>query len=433
MPQGKISILGAPQAFGAFFEQLFRQMYEIEQLSLFNEESCQKAQSARVIFLFHKPPALDALQSLLVLRGRVTAPVVVVFLNPCAELVQTAYRRGASDVLLHPGEREQVLECFYRNYHAAKNISNSGWDRVTNWFANVMGSKPKPGFMPAQLNAGIPPAPAETPPDIEANLFGHFSLRIRGIPVSDLPHRKVLELLAHLLLHSDKPLHRDSLLGIFWPDYPQESAKNSLNVAIHALRCFLQPFLPGCSIITFTHGCYSVSTELTVRTDTGAFQNCLHTAADFLHRGEIAGTMSALHQALHVYRGDFLANFRAEEWIEDNRNHLREKYLQALNMMSDYFFRKKDYYLTINMCNQMLDTDPSLEPIHRRLMECYFATGERNLALRQFQKCGQMMEKVFETTPSPKTIELYRKVIDGSAAEIQYAPESAQRIAFGLL
>lgn len=419
MPQGKIAMLGAPAAFGEFFEQLFCQFYEVERLPALQEESCSKVQSARVIFLFHNPPRLDALHALLSLRRKVTAPIVLVFLRHSAEWVQAAYRRGASDVLLHPGEREHVLDCFYRNYHDTRDFTASTWSRMANWFDRFFSPNPKLGFMPEYLNPSPTPVASEMPPDIGANLFGHFSLRVKGRPVSDFPNRKVLELFTHLLLHHDKPMHRDNLLGIFWPDYPQESAKNSLNVAMHTLRRFLQPHLPGCEIITFSHGCYGFSPELTISTDAASFQLYLNTASDALHRGETASAMSALHQALYLYRGDFLANFRAEEWIEDHRNHLREKYLQALSRMSDYFFGKKDFYLTIHVCNQMLDTDYTLEPVHRRLMECYLAIDERNLAIRQFKKCEQMMDKYFETKPSRRTDELYRQALQSSVMPVQ--------------
>ena len=416
MPQGKISIFGAPRACGDFFEQLFSQFYEVERSSEWTDETCRRAKSARIIFLFHHPPDLDAFQVLSPLRRKVSAPIILVLLQHGAELVQAAFRRGATDVLLHSGERERVLECFYRNCHHTANSVFSQWSGMAEWLGALFAKKAKLGFMPESLHLHTPVAAADTPPDIEATLFGHFSLRLGGRVVAGLPHRKVLELLAYLLLHYDKPLHRDHLLGVFWPDYPQESAKNSLNVSMHALRRFLQPHLPGLDTIVFSHDCYIFSSDLLVRTDTASFQRHLSAATALLRQGEAALALPALHQALNAYRGPFLENFRTEEWIENKRNHYREKYLQALSRMSDYFLGRKDYYLTINLCNQMLETDYSLELAHQRLIECYLSLGERNLAIRQFKKCEKMMLETFETGPSGHTTALYRQAVETSAA-----------------
>jgi DNA-binding SARP family transcriptional activator len=159
------------------------------------------------------------------------------------------------------------------------------------------------------------------------------------------------------------------------------------------------------------------------------FQRHLHAASDLLHRSETAGAMSALHQALHACRrGDFLENFRTEEWIEDKRNHFREKYLQALIKMSDYFFGQKDFHLTINICNQLLDADNTLEPAHQRLMECYLFIGEGILAIRQYKKCEQMMRKFFETGPSRRTMDLYRQAMDSGTSVQQAVTMSAYAI-----
>jgi len=52
--------------------------------------------------------------------------------------------------------------------------------------------------------------------------------------------RKELALLAYLAVESRHPHSRDTLLGMFWPEAPEEAARNSLRVALSGLRKSLE-------------------------------------------------------------------------------------------------------------------------------------------------------------------------------------------------
>src|SRR5215831_2474040 len=51
--------------------------------------------------------------------------------------------------------------------------------------------------------------------------------------------RKELALLAYLAVESRHEHSRDTLLGMFWPESPEEAARNSLRVALSNLRTAL--------------------------------------------------------------------------------------------------------------------------------------------------------------------------------------------------
>ena len=44
-------------------------------------------------------------------------------------------------------------------------------------------------------------------------------------------------------------------------------------------------------------------------------------------------------------------------------------------------------------------------------MVCYVKTGARSKAIRQFQKCKQLLETELEAPPARATQELYRKIL----------------------
>jgi DNA-binding SARP family transcriptional activator len=43
-------------------------------------------------------------------------------------------------------------------------------------------------------------------------------------------------------------------------------------------------------------------------------------------------------------------------------------------------------------------------------MLCYHRVGNRDQALRQFQKCSTILKRELEAKPSSKTLELYKKI-----------------------
>jgi len=49
----------------------------------------------------------------------------------------------------------------------------------------------------------------------------------------------VRALLAYLVVESDRPQRREKLVGLLWPDYPEESARHNLRQALFNLRLAL--------------------------------------------------------------------------------------------------------------------------------------------------------------------------------------------------
>lgn len=60
-----------------------------------------------------------------------------------------------------------------------------------------------------------------------------------GSRVERFPTRKAAALLGYLALESGKPQPRERLTDVFWPDVEPASGRNSLNVALNALRVYL--------------------------------------------------------------------------------------------------------------------------------------------------------------------------------------------------
>ena len=94
---------------------------------------------------------------------------------------------------------------------------------------------------------------------------------IRDRIVDEWPGKKGKSIFAYLSYHSDKRICRDVLMDVFWPKSMRDSARNSLNVAIHGLRKRFQQFDPEKEYIVFSNESYFINPEIEIWTDVNDF------------------------------------------------------------------------------------------------------------------------------------------------------------------
>ena len=73
-------------------------------------------------------------------------------------------------------------------------------------------------------------------PLLKISTLGRYSVASEERLITGFESAKVRALLVFLVVESDRPHSRDSLAGLLWPDYPQNSAANSLRNALANLR-----------------------------------------------------------------------------------------------------------------------------------------------------------------------------------------------------
>ena len=67
-------------------------------------------------------------------------------------------------------------------------------------------------------------------------LLGSLDVTLDGAAVTGFTTDKARALLAYLVVEADRPLRRETLAGLLWPDYPEQSARASLRAALATLR-----------------------------------------------------------------------------------------------------------------------------------------------------------------------------------------------------
>lgn len=243
--------------------------------------------------------------------------------------------------------------------------------------------------------------PARSAPTflLQLQLLGSFNLKDERGSLR-LPTRKIESLLAFLALHPE-PHSREKLAALFWGDSSDAQARGSLRKALTFLRKHLSD-----EVLLADRETVQLNPEFPLSVDVREFRQ----AAD--HRPPTAP--SALSSAVALYRGDLLLDFY-DDWIPPERERLRAIYLELLLQGVETFRAASEYDHAIDWAQMILATDPANERAHQHLMFCNGATGNRQAALEQFEKCKRALREELGVEPSAETNELHTWLKESSS------------------
>lgn len=244
---------------------------------------------------------------------------------------------------------------------------------------------------------------------VEARLLGSFELYVDGQPVRQWRGNRGRLLLAYLLLHHARPVHRDALGGVFWPEATPHVARNRLHVALYGLRRDLRTVSQH-PIVIHDRGGFTFHSGAALWIDTEAFTTALGTA----HREEVSRPEVALgcyETALELYRGDLLENAPYEEWALLDREQLRAQCLEMLDRIARMRFELGRYAACIEACQRLATGFPCREDIHRMLMRCYARLNKPHLAAHQYRQCERQLRDETGLKPALATQNLYEQIL----------------------
>ena len=345
-------------------------------------------------------------------------PKISVFLakeNASAEEVRRGFKTGVADFFTGFSNLSSLYDCIetFLSGNPEKQKEGIGWpmqalkNKICNLryrYFNV--SKNQAVAFPAKRSN--PGAPVRNT-DINAMYLGRFRLFYKGKQL-DLPRSKVKNILAYLIFFHSVPQHRDKLMEKFWPGTAPSSARNCLNVAVHAIRKSFEQVEPHRKILLFNDEFYQFDPELTVEKDIDKFEYCWSVGNNLEQMLDYEESALFYNQAIAHYQGDFLEDLIYEDWAESERVSLQETYIVILDRLSRFNFEKKEFKKAIELCKKALLLDACLENIHRRLMDCYLQIGRREKAAHQYMKCVEVLKKELGVSPSALTLELYKKI-----------------------
>ena len=258
------------------------------------------------------------------------------------------------------------------------------------------------------------------PTELYATLLGGFALYRAGKPVDVGQRGTLAELSRYLVAHAGRPIPRDELIDLLWPDAgPERAVHHRLHVAVSSLRhaldaaaaANLQQSQNAARLLQLEDDTYSIAADAIV-TDCDVFDaHYRHGQAAAAGRDYELAAASFQH-ALDAWSGDYVADRPYAEWTATRRAHFAERRLDALAWLCENALRDDNLMALADYAREILEADNLRERVHRHLMRAFYRLGERGRAVRQYRRCAEILHAELGVAPSRETERLYQAIRD---------------------
>lgn len=222
--------------------------------------------------------------------------------------------------------------------------------------------------------------------------FGAVDLRDeRGQPVRDLVSQpKRIALLIYLVVEgARRPVPREHLLALFWPESDEEHARNALSQALYHLRQALGPE----AIIGQKGAALEVSRE--------ALWCDLLAVDEALAQGDV-------ERALDLHQGEFCPTLTLsgapgfEEWASATRRDLHRRLLGTARRAVDRLVGAEDLHAAARIARRVVPLVPDEHDV-RTYLTLIEQSGDGTGALRAYDEYAGQLRSSLETQPAAET------------------------------
>jgi adenylate cyclase len=217
--------------------------------------------------------------------------------------------------------------------------------------------------------------------------------------------RRTVALLGYLAAER-RPVARDLLAGLFWPDETYAKGRANLSRELHNLA----QILPGC---------WELDRQAVAFTPSA---NTIVDLYQLLHLEE----EERWQEAAELVGGEFLEgvtlgdNPEFENWLLGERERWRARVETVLTRVIEGHTRRGRYADALRDAQRLLQLAPWDEETHRQTMRLLAWTGQRGAALRQFETCKQYLWEELGFEPAVETIALYQQI---QAGKLELPPQ----------
>jgi DNA-binding SARP family transcriptional activator len=207
--------------------------------------------------------------------------------------------------------------------------------------------------------------------------------------------RRTVGLLGYLAAER-RPIARDLLAALFWPDEAPSKGRANLSRELHNLT----QILPDCWELDRQAVAFVPSANLIV--DIYQLQQ-LEAQEYWVEAAELLGG--------EFIEGLYLdGNPKFENWLLGERERWRGRAAVVLRRVIDGHNRRGQYTNALKVAQRLLQLLPWDEDSHRHIMRLLAWTGQRGAALRQFESCKQSLREELDIEPALETVALYQQI-----------------------
>jgi len=208
--------------------------------------------------------------------------------------------------------------------------------------------------------------------DIDLNLLGKFDLKIRGKSVAEAAwkYKKWKNIFVYFLVNAETGVTKDTIKDLLYNGKTNKSIDNKFHQLISNFRQILKPKIdyeektsPDQS---FPLPSYLVYKKQLLSLKKGYFYKI--DVLDFIELSEkglkeninFEDMIENLKEAVKLYKGDLFIECY-DNWCEDLRQYLSNRYIDVLKKIIQLNFEKNNYADTLLYCEKMLAANPYCE------------------------------------------------------------------------
>ncbi|HKY68913.1 MAG TPA: BTAD domain-containing putative transcriptional regulator, partial [Acidimicrobiales bacterium] len=251
----------------------------------------------------------------------------------------------------------------------------------------------------ARLAATAAPAPP-----LAIQCLGGFAVLRDSVPVplGEWKSRKARDLVKILIARGGRPVHREALLALLWPDDDPAQTASRLSVALSTARAVLDPGKtrpPGWYLGSDNDALWIDLAHVEV--DVERFEDLAGRAATERKAGPSPAALDALAEAEAAYVGDAFPEDPYEDWTVSRRERARATYIWVARTLADD--SAADDPATAVRCSlRVLEHDPYDEHAHLGLVRAHLGAGQQGEARRAYQAYSARMGEIgVEAAPFP--------------------------------
>ncbi|MEZ4593550.1 MAG: BTAD domain-containing putative transcriptional regulator [Chloroflexota bacterium] len=268
------------------------------------------------------------------------------------------------------------------------------------------------------------------------NFFGGFHAAVDDQPIPESRAKRIEALLIYLALEANRPHRRELLIGLLFPDMPDDAARTNLRQTLSRLRKAVNDAQAAPPFFLSTRESSQFNLASDHRLDVTQFRAGLVGCA--AHRGGredgCGDCMALAATAVSHYKGPFLDGFfledssAFEEWVLGYRQQFQAEALAALEALTAYHERRGEYELAAQFARQQLTIEPWREPAQQQLMRILAQQGERSAALMAYDAFCQTLLDELGVEPLPETAALAEQIRQSDAERPFHLPPREQNL-----
>ena len=248
--------------------------------------------------------------------------------------------------------------------------------------------------------------------------FGGLEITNDNVTVNivELFGKQLVNLLQVLLFHSEKPVQKDELIDILWPE--SKNPSSALKFSIFRLRSELNEidFFKDKEVIITTRKGYILNPNLDWNIDFVELEkayNQINEGAELLDEKEF----KIARKIFRLYQGRFYASPSQLHWILQKQEVFRQMYVKTMMRTSCYLYTQKRYDEMMLMNYQAVLIEPFNEGLHYYYMKGLVATRNYREALKYYDELNDIFLSELGTGLSKRFKQLYDIIIADHAKE----------------